>query len=419
MRVGHFGFIVIAGLGITVLVSCGKADRSKATGKAQPPERLVSIARAEVRMLPRAIHVTGSLAAQEQSTLSAKVAGRLELLSVDIGSVLRQGDLVAQIEPRDYDLGLQQAAAALAQARAALGLPLQGEDDRIELERVTIVKQAKAVLEEAGKNRDRVRSLSGSGIASQSEVDTVEAAHTVALARYDTALEDSRGRMATVAQRRAEYELARKRLADASVRAPFDGAVQARPASVGEYVAVGTPIVQLVKTDPLRLRLEVPERECILLRTGQAVLLFVEGDTNTYSGQIARLSPALDEQTRTLRVEADVPRQGSLRPGLYARARIIVIEQEQTLTVPGDALITFAGLEKVVVVQDGHAVEKVIMAGRRGSDWVEVVSGLEAGETVVLGPASLRTGQRVRVSADAGSRPRVPEASQEKKTSPK
>ena len=360
----------------------------------------------------------GSLAAQEQSTLSAKVTGRLERLSVDIGSVLRQGDLVAQIEPRDYELGLQQAAAALAQARAALGLPLEGEDDRIELERVTAVKQAKAVLEEAGKNRDRVKSLSVSGIASQSEVDTVESAHTVALARYETALEESRGRMATVAQRRAEFELARKRLADASVRAPFDGAVQARPASVGEYVAAGTPIVQLVKTDPLRLRLEVPERECILVRTGQVVQLFVEGDTNTYRGQIARLSPALDEQTRTLRVEADVPRQGSLRPGLFARARIVVTEQEQALTVPAEAIITFAGLEKVVVVQDGKAVEKVVATGQRGPDWAEVVSGLEAGEIVVLSPGGLRTGQRVRVRDGTEGSPLVQDANRQKQPSP-
>ena len=411
--------MVITGLGITVLVSCGKGDLSKAAGKAEMAERPVRVARAEVRAMPRMIHVNGSLAAQEQSTLSAKVTGRLERLSVDIGSVLRQGELVAQIEPRDYDLGLQQAAAALAQSRAALGLPLEGDDDRIELERVTAVKQAKAVLEEAGKNRDRVKRLSVSGIASQSEVDTVESAHTVALARYEAAIEDGRGRMATVAQRRAELELARKRLADASVRAPFDGTVQARPASVGEYVAAGTPIVQLVKTDPLRLRLEVPERECILVRTGQVVLLLVEGDTNTYRGELARLSPALDDQTRMLRVEADVPREGSLRPGLFARARIIVTEREQALTVPLEALTTFAGLEKVVGVREGKAVEQVIATGRRGPDWVEVLSGLEAGEAVVLSPGSLRTGQRVRASHGPDRSPSVPEANREKQPSSK
>jgi len=393
--------MVVAGLGIAMLVSCGKRDSSRAADKPAAPERSVGVARAEVRAIPRAISATGSLAAQEQATLSAKVAGRLERLDVDIGTVLQKGDLVAQIEPRDYDLGLQESAAALAQARTVLGLPLEGDDDHIELEQVTAVRQVKAVLEEATKNRERVKSLSASGIASQSEVDTVEASYTVALTRYESALEDARGRMATVAQRRAEFELARKRLADASVRAPFDGAVQARPATIGEYVAVGAPIVQLVKTDPLRLRLEVPERECILVRTGQVVHLFVEGDTNTYGGQIARLSPALDEQTRTLRVEADVPKQGSLRPGLFARAQIMVTQAEQALTVPGDALVTFAGLEKVVVVEEAKAVEKVVSTGRRGPDWAEIVSGLRTGEVVVLNPGSLRTGQRVLVKTEA------------------
>lgn len=385
----------MVGLGMTVLVSCGKPDGSKGADPMALPERSVSVARAEARTMTRTIGATGSLAAQEESTLSAKVPGRLERLEVDIGSVLRRGDLVAQIEPRDYELGLQEAAAALAQARTALGLPLSGDNDQIELDRVTAVRQAEAVLEEATKNRERVKRLSASGIASQSEVDTVEAAYTVAATRRELALEEARGRMATVAQRRAEFDLARKRLADASVRAPFDGAVQARPATIGEYVAVGAPIVRLVKTDPLRLRLEVPERECILVHTGQAVRLLVEGDTNLYTGRITRLSPALDEQTRTLRVEGDVPRQGSLRPGLFARAQIIVTEAEQALTVPGDAIITFAGLEKVVTVEEGKAVEKTVSTGRRGPDWVEVVSGLRAGEIVVLSPGGLRTGQRV------------------------
>ncbi len=395
MKIGSCELIVMVGLGMTIFVSCSKPDRSKGADPTTMPERSVSVARAEIRAITRTISATGSLAAQEESTLSAKVPGRLERLEVDIGSVLRQGDLVAQIEPRDYELGLQEAAAALAQARTALGLPLAGDNDQIELDRVTAVRQAEAVLEEASKNRERVNRLSASGIASQSEVDTVEAAYTVAAMRRELALEEARGRMATVAQRRAEFDLARKRLADASVRAPFDGAVQARPATIGEYVAVGAPIVRLVKNDPLRLRLEVPERECILVRTGQVVRLLVEGDTNLYTGLITRLSPALDEQTRTLRVEGDVPRQGSLRPGLFARARITVTEAEQALTVPGDAILTFAGLEKVITVEEGRAVEKTVSTGRRGPDWVEVVSGLRAGEIVVLSPGSLRTGQRV------------------------
>jgi RND family efflux transporter MFP subunit len=365
--------------------------------------KAVMVARAELRPMIRAITVTGTLAAQEQSTLSAKVAGRLQYLPVDLGSVVRQGDLLAQVEPTDYELGLQQAAAALAQARTAVGLRPDGEADHIEVEQVSSVKQAKAVLDEATRNQARVKSLSQSGIASQSELDTVEAAYKVALSRYNTALEDALTRAAAVAQRRAEYELARKQLADASVRAPFDGAVQSRPAHVGEYVAPGTPILEVVKTDPLRLRLQVPERECTLVRTGQAVHLFVEGDTNAYTGQIARLSPALEEQSRMLLVEADVPVRGALRPGLFARAQLIVDGRQEGLCVPSNAVITFAGIEKVVVVLAGKALEKVVVTGRRGPDWTEIVSGIGRGEQVILDPGGLRTGQLISITGASTS----------------
>ncbi len=390
--------LMFLGLAAAFLAGCGKTEGAKAGAKSENLARLVKVVRAESKAMARVIAATGTLAAQEKSTLSAKVTGRLVELPVDLGSVVREGELLAQIEPRDHELGLQQAAAALAQARTALGLALEGEDDRIDLEQVSVVRQAKAVLEEATANRERVKSLSQSGIASRSELDTVDAAYKVALSRYDTALEEARTRTATVAQRRAEYELARKQLADASVRAPFAGVVQARMAHVGEYVAAGTPILALVKTDPLRLRLEVPERECPLVRPGQAVRLSVEGDTNSYSGQIARLSPALDEQSRMLLVEADVPARGSLRAGLFARANIIVDEHEERLSVPAEALITFAGIEKVVVVQEGKALEKSVVTGRHGQGWVEIISGIGAGEPVVLSPGGLRTGQAVRIA---------------------
>ncbi len=394
MRFCAFG-VVLLGLSATVFTGCRKAGDVETFGKKAESPKIVKVTCAELRPMTRALTVTGTLAAQEKSTLSAKVAGRLQYLPVDLGTVVHQGDLLAQIEATDYELGVQQAAAALAQARTAVGLRPDGEDDRIEVEGVSAVKQAKAVLEEATRNRARVKSLSESGISSQAELDTVEAAYRVALSRYDTALEEARTRTAAVGQRRAEYELARKQLADASVRAPFDGAVQSRPAHLGEYVTPGMPILELIKTDPLRLRLQVPERECTLVRTGQVVELFIEGDTNAYSGRIARLSPALDEQNRMLLVEADVPARGALRPGLFARAHLIVNEHQQGLSVPANALITFAGIEKVVVVQAGKALEKVVVTGRRGPDWVEIISGVTAEEPIILEPGGLRTGQPV------------------------
>lgn len=351
--------------------------------------------------MSRSIQVTGTLVARERSTLSSKASGRLQSLNVDLGSVVQQGDLLAQVEPRDFELGLQQATAALAQARAAIGLPAEGENDRLDPDQVSTVKQAKAVLDEAESSRERIQKLYKSGIASQSEVDTAEAAYKVAFSKHEAALEEARTRVATVTQRRAEYELARKRLADASLRAPFSGVVQARLGHVGEYVAPGTPILELVQTDPLRLRLEVPERVASLVRTGQVVQLSIESDTNVYAGHIRRMSAAVDEQTRMLVVEADVPAQGPLRPGFFARAKIVVNEGEQGLRVPAGALITFAGIEKVVIPRDGKALERVVQTGRRGPGWVEILGGLQAGDEVILNPEGLRTGQPVQVTSSS------------------
>jgi RND family efflux transporter MFP subunit len=379
------------------LVACGKSSPPQPHAARAAAQQAVTVASASVRPMSRTISVTGTLAAQERSMLSAKVPGRLEVLRVDVGSAIRQGDLLAQIERRDYELRLQQAAAALGQARAALGLPAEGEDDRVELSNVASIKQAQAVLEEAAKNRERVLNLSRQGIASASEVDTVEATYRVALARHETALEEARTRIAALAERRAEYDLARKQLADTAVLAPFEGAVQSRRASLGEYLSAGTPILQVVKTTPLRLRLQVPERESARVRAGQEVRLTIDGDTNRYAGEIARLSPALDEQTRMLLVEADVPAQGTLRPGLFVRAEIVVNPDDPGLSIPSQALLVFAGVEKVVTVESGKAVEKPVTTGRRGPGWIEILSGLSPGETVVLNPTGLRTGQPLTV----------------------
>lgn len=360
------------------------------------------MARATLRSMERTVLATGSLLAQEQATLSVKVPGRLTVLAVDLGSAVTQGDLIAQIEPRDYELRVQQAAAALSQARATLGLPLEGEDDHIAPEQTSPVRQAKAVLDEASANRERVLHLSQQGISSAAERDTVEAAHKVALNKYEAALDDARTRQATLAQRRAELELARKQLADTAVRAPFDGVVQTRIANLGEYVATGSPVVRLVKTNPLRLRLDLAERDGHAVRVGQAVRFTPEGSTNLLEARLVRLSPALDSQSRMLVAEADVPNDGSLRAGAFVRAELIVGADERRVAVPATALVVFAGIEKVVLVNTNRALERPVVTGRRGPDWIEIVSGLEAGQPVVLNPGNLQTGQPVELTAGGG-----------------
>jgi RND family efflux transporter MFP subunit len=372
-------------------------------GAANPvgaPVREVRTSPAVARPMERAVDATGFLLPHEAATLSVKVAGRLMNLAVDLGSAVKPGDLIAQVEPRDYELRVQQAEAALAQARAALGLPLEGTDDHIPPEKTSPVLQARAVLDEAAKNRERVLRLAEQGISSTAEQDTVEAAFKVARSRYEGALDDARTRQAALAQRRAELELARKQLADTAVRAPFAGVVQERLANRGEFLPAGSPVVRLVRISPLRLRLEIPERKTADLAAGQTVRFTVEGSPEIHETRLARLSPALTDQSRVLVVEADVDNPGAFRVGAFARAQIVVAE-ERGVAVPAEALVVFAGLEKVVSVRDGQAQERLVTTGRRGPGWIEIVSGLEAGEAVVLDPGNLQTGQAVRVVSPA------------------
>lgn len=381
---------------VLLLPACGKPREASARNPAASP-RAVHVARAEMRGMERTIAAPGTLVPKETSTVSTKVAGRIQRLAVDVGSVVEAGDQIAQIEPRDYELRVAEAAASLAEARAALGLPPESDTEFIEAESVSSVLQAKALLEEAAKNLDRTRALTQSRIASASELDTVEAAHKVAQTRYQAALEDARARVAALARRGVELDIARKQLTDTTIRAPFRGGIQARPANVGEYVAAGSPIVTLVNTDPLRLRLEIPERYSMLVRTGQVVRVTVASDTNTYSGRISRLSPALNESNLMLLVEADVPNPGALRGGLFGRAKIVVDDKEEGLSVPINALVVFAGIEKVVTIEDGKALEKTVTTGRREADWVEILSGISPGTVVILDPTGIRSGQKVTV----------------------
>jgi RND family efflux transporter MFP subunit len=393
------GKLFAAGLMVALAVSCSKPTTPQGTSARLTP-RPVQLVAVEARLMERVIHVTGTLAAQERATVSVKVPGRIRNMAVDIGSVVGQGDVLAQVEPRDYELRVLQAVAALAQARAAVGLPLDGTDDRFEPEKASTARQTGALLLEATKNHQRIESLFKDGVLAKSELDAAESLHTVALNRHEAALEEARTRSAALAQRRTELDLARQQLSDSTVRAPFSGTVQARLVSPGEFLASGAPVLQLVQIDPLRLRLEVPEREASAIRSGQLVQLTVEGDTNTYQGTLVRISPALDERTRVLIVEADVPGHGALRPGLFARAHILIQKNDRSLSVPAGSLIVFAGIEKVVVVREGHAVEKSVTTGRREAGCVEILGGLNQGDMVVLNPGNLRSGQPVTVQTD-------------------
>ncbi|HEU4509781.1 MAG TPA: efflux RND transporter periplasmic adaptor subunit [Pyrinomonadaceae bacterium] len=361
------------------------------------PTRQVKITAVAETPFGETITANGTLAAYDQTTVSVKVPGRIRTISVDLGTVVSRGQVIAQLDNTDYQLRVQQSEASLAQARARLGLAPDGTDDRVNPENTSTVRQARAVLDEARHNRDRAARLVEQGVIAKAEFDSANAAFKVAEGRYQDAYEEIRNRQGVLAERRSELALARQQLKDTAVVAPLDGIVQERVASVGEYLAAGAPLVNIVRMDPLRLRAEIPERESQTVRTGQDVRVTVEGDPNVYVGKIMRLSPVIAEQNRVLVVEADVRNNGQLRPGSFARAEIVTNDAKMAVTVPNNAIVTFAGIEKVIVVQNGKALEKPITTGRRGAEFTEIVAGVTVGEKVIVDPGNLQSGQAVEV----------------------
>lgn len=388
--------LLLAGCRSTDPQAAGPRNNT-ASGPALPTKN-VRLIPAEERALARTATAPGTLAADEQAALSFKVTGRLSTLSVDLGSVVKKGQTIAQLDPRDFKMRMDQAEAGLQQARVRLGLPPQGEDDHIVAENTALVRQARAVLEETRLNRERAARLVKEGVQSQAELDRTDSAYKVADSRYQDAMEEVRNREAVLVQRRSELALARQQLADTTLYAPFDGSVRERRASMGEYLAVGTPVATIVRVHPLRLRVELPEREARGVRAGLPVRVTVEGDTSVYPGRVVRLSPAFQEQTRTLVIEAEVDNQhGKLRPGAFAKAEIQTSTTTGVITVPTSALVTFAGIQKVFTVKDNKAVERPVVTGQREEDWVEITEGLKAGEMVVAAPGNLVTGQPVSI----------------------
>jgi len=271
------------------------------------------------------------------------------------------------------------------------------------------VRQAQATLEEARANGARQEKLASEGLAPQADLDAARAALLRAEASLESAREEVGLRQAQMRQRESELEIARQRLADTAIASPLDGFVQARRASRGEYLAAGAAVVEVVRIDPLRLRLAVPEREAVELKPGQPVFVRVTGQGGApdapreHAGVVARLAPGLDAQNRTLLIEADIRNDGALRPGNFVQARIVV-GQRTVLAVPKSAIVTFAGLQKVILVEAGKALERPVTTGDTRAGEVEVASGLHAGEEVVEEPGTLQQGQPVRVAAEGGER---------------
>ena len=334
---------------------------------------------------PTIVRSQGSLVADENVQVGTKVAGRVEMVHVDLGDTVQAGDPLVSLDQQEYRFQVEQAQAQLAQARAAVGLREGDEVDQLEPSNAAPVRQEQALWDEAKANLARARRLQSQNVIPQAEFDQFEAAERVAEARYASAVNAVREKIALIQVREAELSLARDRLDNAIIRAPFDGLVQQRQVAPGGYLQAGASVAVLVRCNPLRFQGAIPERHAQRLAPGQEVRLLLESEAEPRIVRITRISPALDTATRSLMFEAEVANEnGQLRSGLFSEAEVIIDPQAEALVVPSSAIVEFAGTEKVWQVSGDKAEEQPVVTGRRRAGTVEVVQGLKPGDEILL-----------------------------------
>jgi len=395
---------MVSVMGVGLALGCGVY--TPATSTADAPSHPSTLRVKTVTVSPRPWHTTvrsqGGLVADEAAVVGAKLAGRVASVAVDVGDFVHQGDALARLEDQEPRLLVAQAEAQLAQACAAIGVTPEVPLDKLDKTQAPPVKQEHAVLREAQANLERTKQLQAQNAVTAADMEQRLAAVSVAEARYASALNAVEEKIALIGVRRAELALAKENLTHTAIVAPFDGLIQARQAAPGSYVRVGDPVATLVRTDPLRYRGSVPERHAMRIQTGQKVIVSLEGEAEPIAARISRISPALDEASRALTFEADLPNpHGRLRTGLFAEAEIVIDANAQTLAVPESAVTEFAGVEKVWLVKDGTAVEQAVQSGRRDHGWVEIIDGLAAGNTVLKNAHQGRAGPVVLATDEA------------------
>ncbi len=395
----HLLFICL-GAGLWATAGCSRPGAAGAAASEQHPDapREVMVTVAQEQVWERVLRLTGELAPAEAATISTKVAGRLESLGVDVGSVVHKGDCVAKIEARDFELRLAQARAAVDAARALLGLEPQAPASAIDVDQMPLVREARAALDQAGLELERQQSLLKSGVTSQSVLDKARNDASAAESRWRATKETIANRRATLILRETEMALAEQQFADTSILAPFDGIVAGRLAGTGDYINVGAPLARVLRSDPVRLKLIVPEQSSSAVKIGQELRAHFDSGAAGQVAHVKRLAPTLENGDRSLSIEADIANpDGALRPGSFVRAELVLDSTARTLVIPPAALVRFAGIDKVFLAEKDLAVERRVKIGRSEAARIEVLDGLKAGDSLVLDPGKLQGGAHLRV----------------------
>lgn len=352
---------VVLGLPLTWMALAPSTQAQQAAQPAAPEGSAalsVSLVQPERIRLSYSLSANGSVAAWQESVVGHETQGlRLIDLRADVGDVVRKGQVLAVFAADTLRAEQAQIRAALAEAESALA-------------------QARA-------DADRARSLQGEGALSAQQIDQLLRAEQSAQARVEA--------------QRAAARLQQVRLAQTEVRAPDDGIVSSRLATLGAVPAPGQELFRLIRQSRLEWLGEVPSHDLGRLAAGQTVRV-VGPDGSEVAGVVRQVAPTVDARTRLGLVQVDLPEPGNLKPGMFARGNFELGESE-ALTLPNTAVLLRDGFSYVMAVDaQSRIVETKVQTGRRSGDRVEIVDGLAADAQVVLtGGAFLADGDTVRV----------------------
>jgi RND family efflux transporter MFP subunit len=375
---------------------CSTAAETAPNPTSDPAPLEVATAPVDSRSIDRYLRVTGSLMADAQAEVSAETAGRVIDTPVERGTRVSEGALLVRISPSETSAQLQEAEANAAQIEARLGLAPGQPFDRM---RVPDVMNARASLDLAEAEFNRMKALLDQKVISQSEFDQRRTQFEAARQSYQAAQNAADQSFRSLEAARARVVLARKAVADTAVRAPLNGLVAERLVSVGDYVTRGQRVATVVRVDPMRVELTVPEQQVALVKVGQQVRLTVDAYPNEeFEATVRFVSPALRTDQRALTVEAIAANtDGRLKPGLFATAFVRQPDAAPALLVPTPAIETVSGTSRVYVVKDNIVDERIVTIGERVGTQTEITSGVARGEAVAAEPKGrLSDGQTVK-----------------------
>ncbi len=357
--------VALLGLSLSACQRSAEAPPAEQGTQAAPPastakpSMTVTVTRAGSESLALGLQANGNVSAWQEASIGAELNGlRLAAVNVNVGDVVRKGQVLAT-------LAGETTQAESLQSRAAQ-------------------MQAEASYENAKADADRARAIQDTGALSQSQIAQYLTAEKVAKAQWEAA--------------KAAFGATQVRLANTRVLAPDDGVISARTASVGAVVGAGQELFRLVRGSRMEWRAEVTPGEVGRIRVGQSVRVTVATGTEL-AGKVRAIAPSADPQTRNVLVFVDLPRHPDLKAGTFAKGQFD-LGQSAALTVPAQAVVVRDGHNYVFVIgAHSKASQRKVQTGRRVGERVEVLDGLKADESIaVQGAGFLNEGDLVKVA---------------------